>query len=90
MASDDLRRILKVFGVSVTDFADEAERLKERAARLASVPPEEPAALLRDLCELLTDVEEKLGEVARSVGEIRRDLLSAVAEGARARAGGEG
>jgi len=88
MASDDLRRILKVFGVSVTDFADEAERIKERAAGLGSAGPGESAALLCDLCELLIDVEEKLGEVNRSIVGLRRGLFEAVAQGAKDQAGG--
>jgi hypothetical protein len=87
MATDELRRILKVFGVAVTDFADEAARIRERAARLPDAPAEEAAGLLRDLCELLADVEEKLGEAGRAVDSIKRDLLSAVAQGAKRRAG---
>ncbi len=85
MATEELRRILKVFGVSVTDFADEAAKIQERAARLSTASAEEIAALVRDLCELLTDVEEKFAQAVRAVDGIKRDLLSAVAAGARAR-----
>ena len=88
MATDDLRRILKVFGVSVTDFADEAARIQERAGRLSAAPPEEVATLLGDLCELLGEIEEKSGEAARAVDSLKRDLLSAVAVAAKARAEG--
>ncbi len=88
MSNDELRRILKVFGVSVTDFADEAGRIRERAGRLSEAPPEEIAGLLRDLCELLSDVEEKFAEAGRAVEAIKRDLFSTIAEAARARAGG--
>ena len=37
MSNDELRRILKVFGVSVTDFADEAGRIREQAGRLCGI-----------------------------------------------------
>lgn len=87
MATDELRRILKAFGVAVTGFADEAAGIQERAARLPDASAEEAAGLLRDLCELLAGVEEKFGEAGRAVESIKRDLLSAVAQGAKRRAG---
>ncbi|MBI3126413.1 MAG: hypothetical protein HYZ11_02275 [Candidatus Tectomicrobia bacterium] len=87
MATGELRRILKVFGVAATDFADEAARIQERAAGLPGASAEEVAALLRDLCELLADVEEKFGEAGRAIETIKRALLSAVGQGAKGRAG---
>src|SRR5262245_49318607 len=48
MTGDETRRLLKVFGVAVTDAEAEAERLAERAARLTQgSPAREVAALLR-------------------------------------------
>ena len=46
MSNDDTRRLLKVFGVAVTDFEDEATVLKERAAALAADDAEATCSLL--------------------------------------------
>ncbi|MEE9273727.1 MAG: hypothetical protein V3V62_00270 [bacterium] len=88
MTTDELRRILKVFGITVTDFAEEAQGIQDRAARLATASAEEAAELLRDLCDQLADIEEKTREAVHAIEEIKRDLLARVGEAARARAGG--
>jgi hypothetical protein len=47
--NDDTRKLLKVFGVAVTDSEAEAERLAGTAAQLsASASKEEIAKLLKD------------------------------------------
>ena len=90
MTTDELRRILKVFGITVTDFAEEARGIQDRAARLGAASTEEAAELMGDLCDQLADIEEKTHEAIHAIEEIKRDLLARVGAAARARAGGGG
>ncbi len=80
MGSDDTRRLLKTFGVAVTDFEDEATVLKERAAALAADDAEATRSLLKDLSELLLDLNGKWADVSAHLTKVQLELLSAVAQ----------
>lgn len=55
----ETRKILKVFGVAVTDFEEESERLLARLEAGAEASPAETTAALRDALELLREVNQK-------------------------------
>lgn len=80
MGSGDTRRLLKVFGVAVTDFEDEATVLKERAAALAADDAEATRSLLKDLSELLLDLNGKRADVSAHLTKVQVELLSAAAQ----------
>ena len=78
--SDETRRLLKVFGVSVTDFEDEAERLIERASGLAASPAGPDAAqLLKDATELCRELNTRWLDTTKHVFAIQNRLLSSCA-----------
>jgi hypothetical protein len=55
--NDDTRKLLKVFGVAVTDAEAEAERLAGTAAQLsASASKEEVAKLFKDASDLCREL----------------------------------
>ena len=74
MASDVTRKLLKVFGIAVTDFEDQAAALIERAETLKAqgAPPEEAVALLEEAVRSVTMVTERWGEVQSYRSEERR------------------
>src|SRR5262249_9205670 len=66
--NDDTRKLLKVFGVAVTDAEAEAERLAGTAAQLsASASKEEVAKLLRDASELCRELNTRWLEITQRV-----------------------
>ncbi len=80
---DETRRILKTFGVAVTDFQVEAEKLKEFADQLSSSSGAgEIAALLRDVTGLCAELNERRLEVDRRISELQGQLLSSCAKAA--------
>lgn len=85
--SDETRKLLKLFGVSVTDFEDEAEKLVATASAIAAGSSrEEVAELLRDTAELCREMNARWLETTQHVFAMQNRLLSAIAEAA-ARAG---
>jgi hypothetical protein len=83
--SDDTRKLLKVFGVAVTDAEAEAERLAGTAARLsATATKEEVARLLKDASDLCRELDTRWLEITERVVAIRGRLHQQLAEaGAR-------
>ena len=79
MASDATRKLLKVFGIAVTDFEDQAEALVQRAEALKArgAPPEEAVALLEEAVRAVTVVTERWGEVQGFLQEVQQRLLGA-------------
>ncbi len=67
MVELETKKLLKVFGVTVTDFEDESQRIIQRAKELGeSTGPETPrmfAELARDAVELIADLSAKWLEV---------------------------
>ena len=82
---DDTRKLLKVFGVAVTDAEAEAERLAGTAAQLpASASKEEIAKLLKDASELCRELNTRWLDITERVFAIQSRLQHQLAEaGAR-------
>ena len=81
--SDETRRLLKVFGVSVTDFEDEAERLAAAADQLSDAGGKDQVAkLLQDATELCRELNTRWLETTQHVFAIQNRLLSRCAAAA--------
>ena len=78
---DPTRKLLKVFGVKVTDYEAKTEALLERAKSRPS--SEELKAILAEAAELTADIDRWLGEVTAHVLERQRDVLERLAKVAR-------
>jgi hypothetical protein len=83
--NDDTRKLLKVFGVAVTDAEAEAERLASTAAQLsAGSSKEEVARILKDAGELCRELNTRWLEITQRVIAIQSRLQQQLAEaGAR-------
>jgi hypothetical protein len=82
---DDTRKLLKVFGVAVTDAEAEADRLASTAAQLsAGSSKEDIAKLLKDSSELCREIDTRWLEITERVFAIQNRLRQQLAEaGAR-------
>jgi hypothetical protein len=81
--SDDTRKLLKIFGVAVTDSEAEVERLVARAEQLSpDSPREEVAALLKDGADLCRELSTRWLEITERVFAIQSRLQSQLAEAA--------
>ena len=81
--NDDTRKLLKVFGVAVTDAEAEAERLAGTAAQLAAgAGKEEVARLLKDASELCRELNTRWLEITQRVFAIQSRLQTQLAEAA--------
>ena len=79
--NDDTRKLLKVFGVAVTDAEAEAEGLASTAAQLsASASKEEVAKLLKDASELCQELNSRWLEITQRVLAIQSRLQQQLAE----------
>jgi hypothetical protein len=83
--NDDTRKLLKVFGVAVTDAEAEVERLAGTAAQLAAgAAKEEVAKLLKDASDLCRELNTRWLEITERVFAIQSRLHQQLAEaGAR-------
>ena len=83
--NDDTRKLLKVFGVAVTDAEAEAGRLGAGAAQLsAGAGAEDIAGLLKDGSELCRELNTRWLEITQRVFAIQGRLQQQLAEaGAR-------
>ena len=82
---EDTRKLLKVFGVAVTDAEAEADRLAETAAQLsAGSSKQDIAKLLKDSSELCQEMSTRWLEITERVFAIQNRLRQQLAEaGAR-------
>jgi hypothetical protein len=81
--NDDTRRLLKVFGVAVTDAEAEVEKLVARAAPLSThSTKEEIAALLKDGAELCRELNTRWLEITERVFAIQSHLQTQLADAA--------
>jgi hypothetical protein len=77
--SDDSRKLLKIFGVTVTDFEAEADKLRARADQLsAETPREELLAMLKDTTEAHRELNRRWLEITQHVFALQERLLSAI------------
>ena len=83
--NDDTRRLLKVFGIAVTDAETEAARLGGIASQLAAgAGKEELARLLKDAGDLCQELNTRWLEITQRVFAIQNRLQQQLAEaGAR-------
>lgn len=63
--ADPTRKLLKVFGVKVTDYEARTQALLDRAA--ARPKPDEAAAILAEAAELTADLDHWLREITAHV-----------------------
>ena len=81
--NDDTRKLLKVFGVAVTDAEAEAERLADTAAQLsASAGQQEIAKLLKDASDLCRELNTRWLEITQRVFAIQSRLQTQLADAA--------
>ena len=79
--NDDTRKLLKIFGVAVTDSEAEVERLLARAGQLSPASPrEEVAALLKDGADLCRELNTRWLEITERVFAIQSRLQTQLAE----------
>jgi hypothetical protein len=72
---DETRRLLKVFGVAVTDFEEESETLLSRLASTVGRPATEAVPAVRDALELLLEVNQKWLATTHHLFETQRRFL---------------
>ena len=81
--NDDTRKLLKIFGVAVTDAEAEAERLVARSRQLSTDSTrEEVAAILKDGADLCRELNTRWLEITEQVFAIQSRLQSQLAESA--------
>jgi hypothetical protein len=81
--NDETRKLLKIFGVAVTDFEAEAEKLAASAAQLSSDSGRDQVAkLMKDSAELCRELNTRWLEVTQHVFALQDRLLSRCAEAA--------
>lgn len=81
--SDKTRKLLKTFGVAVTEFEAEAEKLQAAAAQLsADSGKSQIAKLLRDATELCRELNTRWLETTQHMFAIQNQLLSRCADAA--------
>ena len=80
---DETRQLLKIFGVAVTDFKAEAERLQATADQLTSDPDKaEITKLLKDVTELCNELNGRWLETTQHIFALKNQLLSRCADAA--------
>ena len=81
--NDDTRKLLKVFGVAVTDAEAEAEWLAGAVAQLSpSASKEEIARLLKDGSDLCRELNTRWLEITQRVFAIQSRLQTHLSEAA--------
>ncbi len=80
---NETRQLLKIFGVAVTDFETEAQKLEENAAQLtAAGGKEEIAKLLKDASELCAELNTRWLEVTQRIFQRQIRLQHSCADAA--------
>jgi hypothetical protein len=71
---DPTRRLLRVFGVKVTDYEERTEALLERAA--AATERDEMLQLMTEAMELTADVNARLRDVSNHVLDTQARVMT--------------
>ena len=80
---DETRQLLKVFGVAVTDFEAEAEKLKTVAEQFTDgTDKSQIVNHLKNVAELCRELNTRWLQVTQRVFEAQNELLAKCAEGA--------
>ena len=72
----DTRKLLKVFGVAVTDFEEAADALSERVKELGDDADGELVEALHELLDLVAETNEKWQLVTDHLFEFQRQVIS--------------
>jgi hypothetical protein len=81
--NDETRKLLKIFGVAVTDFEAEAEKLAATAAQFSpNNSQDEIAKLMKDAAELCRELNTRWLEMTQRVFALQDRLLSRCSEAA--------
>jgi propanediol dehydratase small subunit len=81
--NDETRQLLKIFGVAVTDFKVEAEKLAATAAQFSpDISRDQVANLMKDAAELSRELNARWLEITRRVFALQERLLTRCAEAA--------
>ena len=81
--ADETRRLLKVFGVAVTDFEAEAEKVEAAAAQLsAATGKDQIGKLLKDVTELCRELNTRWLETTQHIFATQNRLFSRLADAA--------
>ena len=81
--TDETRKMLKVFGTTVTDFEAEADQLAVAAAALSEQTGREEALLLiTNMSELCRELGQRWLEITQHIFAMQDRFLSAVAKAA--------
>ncbi len=80
---DETRQLLKIFGVAVTDFEAESEKLKSVAEQFtAGTDKAEVAGHLKNVAELCRELNTRWLQVTQRVFEAQNELLVRCVEAA--------
>jgi len=80
---DETRQLLKIFGVAVTDFEVDAEKLKSSAEQFtADTDKTEVTGHLKNVAELCRELNTRWLQVTQRVFEAQNELLARCAEAA--------
>ncbi len=80
---DETRQLLKIFGVAVTDFEADAEKLKSVAEQFtAGTDKAEVAGHLKNVADLCRELNTRWLQVTQRVFEAQNELLARCAEAA--------
>ena len=80
MAEEDTRKLLRVFGVTVTNFEDRSAQFLERAMQLRQARDAQGiAALLKDAADALMDLQARWMEITDLITQRQRQLLTELA-----------
>lgn len=78
--ADETRKLLKIFGVAVTDFEDEAEKLEEAASHLnAGSSKAQVAKLLEDAAELNQEMNLRWLAITQHIFARKNRLMACLA-----------
>lgn len=77
--ADDARKLLKLFGVAVTDFEAESQELLNRIQALGSDAGGDLVAPLRDVVELIADTNRRWHEVTEHLFSGQQRFLAELA-----------
>ncbi len=75
----DTRKLLKVFGVAITDFEDACDELTGRVREIEDGASDELVATLRDLIVLIAETNKSWLRVTNRLFETQQQLLVDIA-----------
>jgi hypothetical protein len=81
--ADETRKLLKVFGVTVTEFEGDAERLAAAAAQLSAASgKDEVLTLVKEMSERCSELNRRWLEVTQHVFAAQERALAVIADAA--------